>query len=280
MGISVGSQALTRVVNDQFADLKGNFVVSYLDDLVVFSRSVQEHSEHLRVVLRRLREAGFTINPDKVVIATEEIKYLRHVLSLRGISVLPDRVAAIKAYPRPTNLRSLRRFIGMTSLYARFIPEYSKRAAPLHALKRKGVKFDWTEEDQVAFDSLKQAMTEAPVLQAPDFGKEFILATDASDFSISAVLNQRVGQDLAPVSYYSRLLTPAERNYSTYEECLAVLFGCDKCPSYLEHKEFELHCDNLSLCWLLKRAKEIGHLCRWVLRLAPFKFKVRHTRSR
>ena len=102
MGISVGSQALARVVNDLFADLKGNFVFSYLDDLVVFfPRSVQEHSEQLRVVLRRLREASFTVSPDKVVIAAEEIKYLGHVLSSRGISVLPDRVAAIKPYPAP-----------------------------------------------------------------------------------------------------------------------------------------------------------------------------------
>jgi hypothetical protein len=96
MGISVGSQALTRVVNDLFADLKGNFVFTYLDELVVFSRSVQEHSEHLRVVLRRLREAGFAINPDMFLIAAQEIKYLWHVLSSRDISLLPDRVAAIK----------------------------------------------------------------------------------------------------------------------------------------------------------------------------------------
>jgi hypothetical protein len=81
MGISVSSQALTRVVNDPFADLKRNFLFSYIDDVVVFSRSVQDHTEHLRVVLRRLREAGFTINPDKVVIAAEEIKYLGHVPS-------------------------------------------------------------------------------------------------------------------------------------------------------------------------------------------------------
>jgi len=123
-------------------------------------------------------------------------------------------------------------------------------------------------------------MTEYPVLQVPDFGKEFILATDASDLEISAVLNQRVGQNLATLAYYSRLLTPDERNYSTYEkERLAVLFGREKCRSYLKHKEFELHCDNLFLCWLLKRANEIGCLGRWVLRLAPFKFKVRHTRG-
>jgi hypothetical protein len=115
-------------------------------------------------------------------------------------------------------------------------------------------------------------------LQVPDFDQEFVLVTDASDYAISAVLNQRVGQDLAPISYYSRLLSAAERNYSTYEqECLAVLFGCEKCRSYLEHKDFELHCDNLVLCWLLKTVKEIGRLGRCVLRLAPFKFRVKLT---
>ena len=107
-----------------------------------------------------------------------------------------------------------------------------------------------------------------------------MLVTDASDLAISAVLNQRVGEELAPISYYSRLLAPAERNYSTYEkECLAVLFDCEKCRSYLEHKQFELHCDNLALCWLLKRVKAIGRFGRWVLRLAPFKFKVKHTKG-
>jgi hypothetical protein len=112
------------------------------------------------------------------------------------------------------------------------------------------------------------------VLQIPDFSKEFVLVTDASDVAISAVLNQKIGGQLAPISYYSRLLTSAEAKYSVHEkECLAVVFGCEKCQAYLEHREFELHCDKLSLCWLLKRAKDVGRLGRWVLRLAPFKFR-------
>ena len=280
MGISVGSQGLIRVVDELFADMKGRYVFNYLDDLVVYSRSVNEHMEHVRAVLQRLQEAGFTLNPDKTTIGSSEVKYLGHSLSSRGIMVLPQRVEAIKAYPRSINLRTLRRFIGMAGLYARFIPDFSKRAAPLHALKRKEAKFIWAQEHQSAFESLKQALSEAPVLQVPDFEKEFVLVTDTSDLAISAVLNQLVGGDLAPVSYYSRLLSPAERSYSTYgKECLAVLFGCEKCRSYLEHKEFELHCDNLALCWLLKRVKDIGRLGRWVLRLAPFKFRVKHTRG-
>jgi len=138
MGISVGIQALTRVVDEIFADLKGQFVFNYLDDLVVYSCSMDEQSQLLRVVLRRLQETGFTLNPDNVVIAAKENTYLGHLFSARGISVLPERIAAIKAYPRPHNLRALRRFLGMTGFYARFIPNSSKRADILHAVKRRG----------------------------------------------------------------------------------------------------------------------------------------------
>ena len=280
MGISVGSQGLSRVLDELFVDLKNDFVFNYLDDLVIYSRSVEEHAKHVRIVLDRLQSAGFTLNFDKIKIAATEIQYLGHMLSSKGISVLPDRIAAICSYPRPHNLRALRRFLGMVGFYARFIPGFSRCAAALHALKRKGVPFDWTSEHQEAFDALKRALSQAPVLQIPDFNREFVLVTDASDLAISAVLNQRVAGNLAPISFYSRLLSPAERNYSTYEkECLAVLFGCEKCRPYLEHTEFELHCDNLALCWLLKRVKEIGRIGRWVLRLAPFKFRVVHTKG-
>jgi hypothetical protein len=194
--------------------------------------------------------------------------------------VLPDRVTAILQYPPPANLKALRRFMGMVGFYGRFIPEFSRKSAVLHDLKKKGVHFEWRAEHQAAFEGLKRALSSAPVLQIPDFGKDFVLATDASERAISAVLQQRVGDDLAPISYYSRVLSPAERQYSVYEkECLAVLFGCEKARSYLEHKEFELYYDNLALCWLLKRAKDVGRLGLWVLRLSPFKFKVTHTRG-
>ena len=164
LGISVGSQGLTRVVDELFADVKGAFVFNYLDDFV-YSRSVEEHAQHVRTVLRRLRDAGFTLNPTKMTIGAREATYLGHCMSSRGISVLPDRVAAIRELTRPTNSRSLRQFIAMAGFYARFVPNFSKRAAPLHALKKKGAKFLWAEEHQTAFESLKQAFCEAPVLQ-------------------------------------------------------------------------------------------------------------------
>jgi len=132
------------------------------------------------------------LNFDKITFAASEIKYLGHLLSARGVSVLPDHVATINAYPRPNNLRALRRFLGMVAFYARFIPEFSQHAAPLHALKKKGRQFAWTDQHQVAFDALKKALSEAPVLQIPNFSAEFVLVTDASDLAISAVLNQQV----------------------------------------------------------------------------------------
>jgi hypothetical protein len=167
--------------------------------------------------------------------------------------------------------------MGMVGFYARFIPNFAETVSILHELKRKGVAFAWGPEHQKGFEALKQALCQAPVLQVPDFGKNFVLTTDASDRAISVVLHQRLGKGLAPISYYSSLLTEAKRKYSTYEkECLAVIFGCEKCHSYLEHKEFELQCDNLALCWLLKRVRDVGRLGRCILRLAPFKFKVTH----
>jgi hypothetical protein len=228
MGISVGCQGLSRTVDKLFADLKGKYVFNFLDDLVVFSPSAGKHEKHLREVLR-LERAAFTLNPETLILGASEIKYLGHLLSSRGVKVLPDRVDAIQKYPRSTNLRALRRFLGMVGFYARFIPGYSRKTATLHALKRKGVSFVWDEEHQRAFDSLKIAYCGAPVLQIPDFARDFVLVADASDLAISAVLHQ-VNGALAPISYYRRLLSSAERQYSTYKkECLVVLFGCERC---------------------------------------------------
>jgi hypothetical protein len=140
MGISVECQGLSRVIDELLADLKGQYVFNFLDDLVVYSPSVEGHLVHVREVLGRLQEAGFTLNPDEVTLGATEIKYLGHLLSSRGIRILPDRIAIIQRYPRPANLRALRRFIGIVSFYARFIPDYSHKAAVLHGLKGKGFR--------------------------------------------------------------------------------------------------------------------------------------------
>jgi len=141
MGISVGCQGLSRVVDGLFSDLKGKYVFNYMDDLVIYSPTITEHKKHLSEVLNRLQTAGFTLNKDKVVLGASEIKYLGHYLSARGFRVIPDRVEAIKQFPRPKNVRSLRHFIGMVGFYARYIVDVSSKAAPQHGLKGKGIQF-------------------------------------------------------------------------------------------------------------------------------------------
>jgi hypothetical protein len=124
MGISVVCQDLSRVIDELFADMKGDYVFNFIDDLIVYSSSPEEHKTYVKEVLRRLLTAGFTLNPEKVTIGATEITYLGHRLSATGVKVLPDRIAAIQSFPRPTTLRTLRRFLGMVGFYARFIPEF------------------------------------------------------------------------------------------------------------------------------------------------------------
>ena len=277
MGISVGCQVLSRVVDSLFSDLKYQYIYNFMDDLVVYSATMEEHVEHLKEVFRRLQKAGFTLNREKLHLAQPEIKFLGHLVSGKGIEILPERVEAISSFPRPKNLKAVRRFLGMVGFYGAFVKNFSRIAEPLHALKRKNATFVWGELQQLAFEELKRRISTPPVLQVPDFSKEFVLVCDASEVAISAVLNQRSEKGLAPVAFASRLLSPAERKYDIHEkECLAVVWGCERFRVYLEHKEFTLYTDNQALSWLLKHVKELGRLGRWILRLAHFKFKVVH----
>lgn len=164
----MGCQGLSRVADELFADLKGRYVFNFLDDLVIYSSSAEEHVGHICEVLSRLHKSGFTLNPEKVVSGASEIMYLGHLLSARGVKILPERVATIQQYPSRRNLICLRMFIGMVGFYARCIPGHANIFAVLYELKKKGVSFAWREEHQVAFESLKRALCEAPVLQIPD----------------------------------------------------------------------------------------------------------------
>jgi len=216
MGISIGCQGFSRVVDNPFAELKGEYVFNYFDDLVVYSASITEHQKHLGEVLGRFHLVEFILNKGKAVLGANEIKYMGHYLSSRGIRLISDRVEVIKQYPFHKNLHSARRFLGTVSFYARFIPHFAKRAAPMHKLKRKGIHFVWGEQQQASLESLKTALCEVTLLQVPDFENDFVLVTDTSDIAVSAVLKQKVNGQLAPVACYSKLVGPVERRYSIY----------------------------------------------------------------
>jgi transposase InsO family protein len=281
MGLAVGAQTLTRLLDMIFHDLKFKFLFNYLDDLLVYSETWEEHLEHLQEVLKRLRSAGLTVNPDKVHFAKEEISFLGHLVSAKGVRIDPERTQGIADFPRPRDAKGVSRFLGMIGFYRKFIPHVAEMSVPLNILRKKGAKFTWGEEQESAFLALKEAVMSPPVLKVPDFSKPFILQTDASSKALGAVIQQEVDGVRQPVAFASRTLTPQERKASSiYElECLAVVFAVDKFRRYLEHAEFLLETDNQALSWLLAHPRQLGKIGRWVVKLSALKFKVQHIRG-
>lgn len=280
-GLAVGAQSLTSLLDKVFHDLKFKFVFNYLDDLVVYSETWEEHLSHLKEVLTRLQKAGLTCNPEKVKFAQPEIAFLGHLVSAKGVRIDPARTQSIRDFPAPKDQKGIARFIGMVNFYRKFIPNISEIALPLNELRRKGVKFVWGEAQQKAFSALKEAIMQPPVLRMPDFSRPFILQTDASSMALGAVISQEFDGQRQPIAFASRTLTHAEKKASSiYElECLAVVFGVDKFRRYLEHAHFLLETDNQALSWLLAHPRQLGKIGRWVVKISSLKFTVQHVRG-
>jgi hypothetical protein len=211
----------------------------------------------------------------------KEISFLEHRVSPLGVSIDPIRTQSIRDFPPPKDVKGIARFIGMLNFYHKFIPNLAKVAAPLNALRKKGAKFSWGPEQQNAFDELKPAISQPPVLRWADFSKTIILQTDVSGVALGVVLSQEVDGYRQPIAYVSRTLTAQERKASSaYElECLAVLFGIEKFSQYLEHTEFLLETDNRELSSLLSHPRQLGKIGHWVVRISSLKFKVQHIRG-
>ena len=279
-GIAIGAQVLTRLLDIIFGDIKFKYLFNYLDDVVIYSETFEDHLDHLKEVFSRLRQAGLTVNPDKVSLVSSSLSFLGHIISPSGVIVNPDRTLKIRQFAEPKNVKQVARFIGMVNYFRKFIPEFSRIAEPLNNLRKKDVKFRWEEAQQEAFDSLKRALISPPVLAVPNFQERFILQTDASATALAAVLLQESSGSRRAVAYASRTLTFQERKYSTYElEALAVLFGTEKFKFYLEHSEFSLETDNKALSWVLSRPRKTGRIARWAVRLSAFKFTVQHIKG-
>lgn len=196
-------------------------VFAYLDDLCVVTETFEEHLFWLEVVLAALAEGNLEVNLEKSQFCTSQVKYLGYVVDTRGLQVDPDKTKAIQEYPEATNLRQLRRFLGMVGWYCRFMADFSHDKVILCDLMRKNAKWEWTPEHSKVFQKIKKDLITAPVLIRPDFEKEFALHTDASDFAIGAVLTQQVDGEQHPIIFVNRLLTSAERKFTTTDkECL------------------------------------------------------------
>lgn len=246
-----------------------DFVAVYIDDVLVFSHTLEEHLEHLRRVIDRLQQAGLKLKPTKCHFVREEVEYLGHLITPQGLKLNPKLVEAVREFPAPQNLKQLRQFLGLSSYYRRFIPKFAKVAQPLHRLTKKDTAFEWDAACQEAFETLKRKLTKAPVLAYPSFDKDFALETDASIQGIGAVLSQQQSDGrLHPVAYASRALSPAESRYSITElETLAVVWAITYFHSYLYGHSVTVYTDHTAVKAVLETPNPSGKHARWWTRV-------------
>ena len=269
-----------RAMDILLSEVRWESVIVYLDDIIIFSRSFDEHVSHLRVVLAKLVESGATLKFGKCKFFRKAVDYLGHHLLPHKLQVLKKNVEAIEQSEAPKTKTQVRSFLGLCGVYRRFVPSYALIAKPLTALTKKGTSesFVLTEEQRASFERLRKALVCAPTLSLPREGRQYVIDTDASDQQIGCVLQQKDEQgDLHPIGYWSRQLNAAESNYSaTEKEALAIVWAVTHLRPYLERSKFIVRTDHSSLQWLMSIAGDNARLVRWRLRLAEFSFEIQY----
>lgn len=278
MGLVNAPATFQRLMQKVMGDLHLKECLLYLDDIIVFSTSFQEHLQRLDRVFGRLDDAGLKLKPSKCQFLQEKVKYLGHVVSKEGIHTDPDKVAALKDWPIPRSIKDLRRFLGFSSFYRRFVPGYASVARPLNDLLKDSSPqpFQWTEIHQQCFQKLIDLLSSAPVLAFADFSLPFIVHTDASASGLGGILYQEQNGLKRPIAFASRSLSPSESRYPTSKLEFLALKWCvtEKFKEYLYGSSFTVYTDNNPLTYILSTAKLDATGQRWVAELENFNFNI------
>ncbi|KAE8690049.1 hypothetical protein F3Y22_tig00110929pilonHSYRG00045 [Hibiscus syriacus] len=256
-----------------FHDYLDKFVVIYLDDIMIFSNSIEEHLEHLRLVLTRLRENRLFVKKEKCAFVQTQVQFLGHIIERGCIRMDKENVKAIQEWPTPQNVSELRSFLGLANYYRRFVEGYSRRVKLLTDLLKKGCEWVWSKDCQEAFDDLKKVVISEPVLTLPDLEKPLEVETDASDYAIGGVLLQ----DKHLVAFESRKLNETEARYTAPEkELLAVIHCLRIWRHYFLGSKFVVKTDNTAVSHFLTQPKLTAKQARWQEFLAEFDFNFEH----
>ncbi|MCI0562406.1 MAG: reverse transcriptase domain-containing protein [Nitrososphaera sp.] len=267
-GLTKAPATFQRLLDRLIGPAMDPYAFAYLDDIIIATRTFEEHLHRLRRVLRTIYQAGLTINPEKCKFCCSEVKYLGFVVNQDGLQVNPDKVTPVVNYPVPKTVKQVRRFLGMASWYRRFIPNFASATEPLNRLLRKNQPWIWEEEQADAFNEIRRRPSTAPTLACPDFSLKFVLQTDASIVGLGAILTQSPGDVEHVIAYASRTLTDAECKYSvTKLECLAVIWSIQKFGPYIKGYHFTVITHHNSLRWLHNQKNPAGRLARWSLEL-------------
>ena len=283
-GINSAVSLFQREIEHVLRGIPG--VVAYLDDILVSSRTTEEHLQTLDVVLARLREAGLKVRPAKCRFLVSSVEYLGHIIDRNGIRPTPAKVRAIQSVPEPQNVRQLKAFLGLLTYYSRYIPDRSQQLAPLHALLQKSVPWHWGASQAASFRWAREVLTSDSVLGHFDISKRQVLVCDASSVGVGAVLAQREPDGTErPLGFVSRSLSASERKYSQIErEALAITFGVSKFHSYLLGNVFTLITDHKPLVMLFGEHADLPEMAsarirRWALKLAAYQYEIRYRRT-
>ena len=294
-GLTNAGASFCRLMEMCIGDQQYVTLLFYLDDICIFSKTIDQMLDRIALVFERLKSFNLKIKPNKSFFFQKSVTFLGDILSAKGISPNPEKVDKIKTWPIPSNPKEVLSFIGLASYYRRFIPNFAKLAEPLHALivpastKQKLLKgeirkrdlppFEWTEQSQQSFDALKYALTSAPVLTYPDYSKQFILETNASLKGLGGVLSQR-GDDneIHVVAYSSRSLPPSDRSMRDYSsakiELMALKWAvCGKVKDYLLGSKFTVYTDKNPIVPIQKSKLGAGQIC-WLSELALYDFDI------
>lgn len=278
-GLRNAPSVFQRFIQDVLSDAIGIFVQVYLDDIIIYSKSLDEHIQHVRKILSLLIKNGLYVKLEKCDFHVKETIFLGFVVSVNGLSMDRNKVKAVIDWPIPKNIKELQGFLGLCNFYRKFINNFAEIIEPLRRLLKKNSSFIWDVRADNAFNKLKEAFTTEEILVYPDPEKEFFVETDASNFAVGCVLSQISNKDnkLHPVAFYSRSLSSAEINYTIYDkELLAIIVAFETWRHHLEGAKFPVQVvtDHRNLLYFKQPQKLNQRQIRWSLFLSKFTYRI------
>jgi hypothetical protein len=281
-GLTNAPAVFQHLMNDVFREFLNDFVVCYLDDILVFSKNEEEHINHVRLVLEKLRTVGLYAKLEKCIFHQPQVEFLGYIISGEGLSMDPQKIRTIIEWKKPATIRNVQCFLGFANFYRIFIRNYSKIAAPLTRLTCKD-KLEWNVKADQAFETLKKAFTTAPILTHPNFQKPFFLETNAFDFALGTVLSQPDKDErLLLVAFHSRKFIAVEINYEIHDkEFLAIVDSFQEWRHFLEGAQHPVtvHTDHKNLEYFMSAKVLNRRQARWSISLSRFSFVITYRPS-